>query len=327
MNTQPLVSVIIIFLNGGEFIEEAIASIFAQTYDNWELLLVDDGSTDQSTKIALDYAQKYPQKVRYFEHDHHQNLGMSASRNSGINHAKGQFIAYLDADDVWLPDKLTEQIAILESHAEAAMVYGWVKFWYSWTGKPEDQERDHFLDLGLPPNSLISPPNLLPILWKGQRQKPVPSNVMFRAEILKKIGKFEESFRGWAEDTVVYTKIGLHSPIYVSDKCWVKHREHETSDSFQFSRNGKIYSGNQTYFNWVEKYLIAQGMKNTELWTQLKKARFVYDYPLLHYLFQQGLGDLTITIGRQILPKSLRHWLWIHIGRKLYHHSLESSHE
>ena len=86
---KPLVSIIIIFLNSENFIQDAIESVFAQTYDNWELLLVDDGSTDDSTDIALQCAKKHAEKVRYLEHDDHQNRGMSASRNLGICEAKG----------------------------------------------------------------------------------------------------------------------------------------------------------------------------------------------------------------------------------------------
>src|SRR5262245_40809950 len=75
----PLTSVIIIFLDAAKFIEESIQSVLAQTYGNWELLLVDDGSTDGSTDIALDYVQKWPGKIRYFEHEGHINRGMSAT--------------------------------------------------------------------------------------------------------------------------------------------------------------------------------------------------------------------------------------------------------
>src|SRR5205809_3316024 len=78
---QPLVSGTIIFLNAERFIDEAIQSVLAQTYENWELLLVDDGSTDGSTAIARSYAERYPAKIRYLEHPGHKNHGMSASRN------------------------------------------------------------------------------------------------------------------------------------------------------------------------------------------------------------------------------------------------------
>src|SRR5689334_21837766 len=124
MNEQSLVSIIIPFLNAERFIEDAIESVRAQSYDAWELLLVDDGSTDSSTRLAQRYAQQHPQKVRYLQHDRHQNRGLSASRNLGISEARGEFIAFLDADDVWLPHKLARQRAILDSQPEAAMVYG-----------------------------------------------------------------------------------------------------------------------------------------------------------------------------------------------------------
>src|SRR5215203_3938514 len=138
MTSKLLVSSVMIFLNAEKFIEEAIESVFAQTYDNWELLLVDDGSSDDSSQIALRYAERYPERVRYLEHPGHQNRGMSASRNLGVSQAKGEYIALLDADDVWLPRTLEQQAIILDSHPEAGMVYGSAQYWYGWTGDPED---------------------------------------------------------------------------------------------------------------------------------------------------------------------------------------------
>ncbi|MCZ6672445.1 MAG: glycosyltransferase family A protein, partial [Verrucomicrobia bacterium] len=138
MNAKPLVSVIIIFLNEERFFKEAIESVLAQTYDNWELLLVDDGSTDDSSFIARHYASQRPDQIHYLEHEGHANLGMSASRNLGVRHATGQYISYVDGDDVWIANKLERQVAILDSHPEAVMVYGPVQLWYSWTGQPQD---------------------------------------------------------------------------------------------------------------------------------------------------------------------------------------------
>src|SRR5262245_21147944 len=105
MSRTLLVSVIISFLNAERFIQEAIESVFAQGYEHWELLLVDDGSTDESTAIARRYTAQHPERVRYLEHAGHQNRGLSASRNLGIRHAQGEYIAFLDADDVWLPHR------------------------------------------------------------------------------------------------------------------------------------------------------------------------------------------------------------------------------
>ena len=95
MNSRPLVSVITIFFNEEKFIEDAVKSVFAQTYQDWELLLVDDGSTDKSTEIARRLAEQHPEKVRYLEHDGHKNRGMSASRNLGIRNADGEYHRFL----------------------------------------------------------------------------------------------------------------------------------------------------------------------------------------------------------------------------------------
>src|SRR5262245_29579160 len=110
MGARPAVSIITIFLNAEPYLDEAIRSVLSQSYDNWELLLVDDGSIDGGTGIAKRYARSFPRKIHYLDHDGHQNKGMSASRNLGVSYAMGEHIAFLDADDVWLPDKLEQQV-------------------------------------------------------------------------------------------------------------------------------------------------------------------------------------------------------------------------
>src|SRR5436305_7508812 len=124
MRSEPFVSAIIIFLNESRFIQEAIDSVLAQHYENWELFLVDDGSSDASTAIALRYAAHHAGRIRYLSHPGHVNRGMSASRNLGLKHATGRYVSFLDADDVWLPQKLVQQMSILESHRDCDMVYG-----------------------------------------------------------------------------------------------------------------------------------------------------------------------------------------------------------
>src|SRR6476646_9148242 len=88
---RPLVSVIVPFWNARPFIGEAIDSVLAQTLEPGELLLVDDGSSDGSTDIAKGYADRFPERIRYVEHESHQNRGVAASRNLGVRHAKGRY--------------------------------------------------------------------------------------------------------------------------------------------------------------------------------------------------------------------------------------------
>ena len=138
-----LVSAIIIFFNAERFLEEAIESVLAQTYSDWELLLVDDGSSDAGTACARRYAHRDPDRIRYLEHPGHVNLGMSAARNLGIEQARGEAPAFLDADDVWLSDKLERQVELLRAHPEADMVWGRTEHWFSWTGNPDDKQLDN----------------------------------------------------------------------------------------------------------------------------------------------------------------------------------------
>ena len=110
-------------------------------------------------------------KVRYLEHDGHRNRGASAARNLGISNAKGKYIAFLDADDVWLPQKLDHQVEILNSQPEAAMICGATQWWYSWTGNPEDIKRDHIRRLSVPADTLVMPPKLLTYFYKIQMSR------------------------------------------------------------------------------------------------------------------------------------------------------------
>ncbi|MFQ5936745.1 MAG: glycosyltransferase family 2 protein, partial [Acidiferrobacterales bacterium] len=228
MDSGPLVSAIIIFFNAEKYLEEAIESVFAQTYSNWELLLCDDGSTDGSTEIARRYEECYPNKVRYLEHEGHQNRGMSATRNLGIKHSKGEYIAWLDADDVWLQQKLQRQVEIISEHPEAAMVYGPYENWYSWTGRNEDYDRDFIEDLGVPHDMLLEPPQLLICFLQDDTYIPA-IGVLVRRTLLEKVGGFEESLGGEYEDPIVHAKICLRWPVFASGECWYRYRQHEES--------------------------------------------------------------------------------------------------
>ena len=222
-----MVSIVMIFFNEERFIQEAIDSVFAQTYEDWELLLVDDGSTDDSKRIAQSLATQYPKKVRYLEHEGHRNRGMSASRNLGIAHAKGEYIAFLDADDVWLPDKLEQQNALLEKEHEAALVCGHTQWWYGWTGNPADIRRDFVQQLDVPLDTLVQPPALL--VQFLQNEWAVFHDILVRRESLEAVGGYEESFRGIYqayEDQALQSKLCLDLPAFVSDACWCRYRQH-----------------------------------------------------------------------------------------------------
>jgi glycosyltransferase involved in cell wall biosynthesis len=287
---SPRVSVITIFLNAEQFIREAVDSIIAQTYDNWELLLVDDGSTDGSTSIALRYAEQHPRRVRYFQHPGHRNRGMSASRNLGLKHVRGEYVALLDADDVWLPQKLERQVAILDSQPAAAMVYGATQHWYSWTGKVEDLHRDRMRRLGVPPNTIVSPPTLVTLFLQRKAWTPATCGVLMRRSAIERTGGFEDGFQGMFEDQAFFYKLCLSAPVFVEAGCWDRYRQHPDSWCEAARRRGEYEPGyrpnpaRKAFLNWLAEYLTAQKVADPELWKPLRKELWPYRHPILYQL-------------------------------------------
>lgn len=120
MNTQTLISIIMPMHNSAAFVGEAIESVLAQSYREWELIIVDDESTDASVSIVEAYAQK-DSRIRLFRNPKPIKMP-SAPRNMGLSMAKGRYIAFLDSDDMWLPEKLTQQIPLMQN-PQVAIVY------------------------------------------------------------------------------------------------------------------------------------------------------------------------------------------------------------
>ena len=116
---EPLVSIIIPAYNADRFISETIDSILKQTYDSWELIIVNDGSTDKTKEIIGKYISS-DSRIRIINQS---NKGVSIARNTGIENAQGQFIALLDADDLWLEDNLKEKVNLLLSNAKPDFVF------------------------------------------------------------------------------------------------------------------------------------------------------------------------------------------------------------
>lgn len=270
----PNVSIVTPFLDPGRFFQEALDSVLGQTYTNWELLLIDDGSTDGSTETARSMAARCPERVRYFEHSDRGNL--SAIRNKGIAEARGQFIAFLDADDVWLPEKLERQVAILDLHPQAAMVYGPLIFWYSWTGKPEDARRDFACPMGDEHDLIVHPPKLLHRQIEHADGLPGTCSALVRRAVINEVGGFEESFRGMYEDEVFFSKIALRYPVYVTSVANERYRRHRNSFCARAVRSGE-YSMNPkkpnkargAYLRWLHQHIEESGLHRGRLMSPL----------------------------------------------------------
>lgn len=120
---KGLVSVIMPVYNAAATLEDSVRSVQAQSCENWELLAVDDGSKDASPEILAEFSEK-DQRIRLLQQA--QNSGVALARNRGIREAAGQYLAFLDSDDLWRPEKLKKQIAFMEEHqaAVSATAYG-----------------------------------------------------------------------------------------------------------------------------------------------------------------------------------------------------------
>lgn len=279
----PSVSVVLIFLNGEPYMREAIDSVVGQTYDDWELLLADDGSTDGSTELAREYANLWAPKVRYLEHEGHRNLGMSATRNLGIGKASGEYVAFIDADDVWLPQKLAEQVEVLEAHPDVAMVYGRDLYWHSWNAPPGSRNlRDHLPALGVPAGRVIQPPTLLPRFLLGSAAVPCPTGIMVRRAAIERVGGFEAHFRGAYmvyEDQVFYSKLLLNEAVIAVDACWDRYRQHPEASCAVDEQLGLSGETRQYFLSWLESYLRDQRVQDEGVWKALRQAQWLVRHP------------------------------------------------
>jgi glycosyltransferase involved in cell wall biosynthesis len=270
------VSVIMIFLDAERFIEEAIASVFAQTYPHWELLLVDDGSRDGSTAIARGYAARHPERVRYLEHPGHVNRGTGPSRDLGLANAKGVYVTFLDADDVYLPERLARHVAVLEASPEVDVVQSRHLVWFSWDDQERPIDADH-LSVSIEIfNEVIEPPiYLFPMLASEALMQPAWSLTLRRATAVE-VGGFGDEFRGSLEDLVFATKLYLSKRVIILNESHTKYRRRRNSLTRRARERGEHMEGTDCpvrwgYLFWLERYLKEQGITDPTIWQALRE--------------------------------------------------------
>lgn len=142
MGDSPLVSVIIPVYNAGRYLAEAVESILVQTYRPIEIIIVDDGSTDDSAEVAKSFGSS----VHYY---FQANAGAGAARNRGVDLSQGAFLSFLDADDLWVADKLSRQMSIFADDPDLSMVFGHVQQFYS-----PDLDEEERKKINLPPETM-----------------------------------------------------------------------------------------------------------------------------------------------------------------------------
>ena len=190
---ETLVSVVIPAYNAAPFLEETLLSLVAQTHSHWEALLVDDGSSDGTVEIARRFAEREP-RLRVITQ---ANAGVSAARNRACREARGEYIAFLDADDLWPSQKLEVQLEATRQHNVEWVYCVWHREsldgsidWNQWRGKVEFQTASSLLKL-LRGHCFV-----------------IPSCVMLSARLLEKVGLFDESLCA-SEDWDLWTRLLL----------------------------------------------------------------------------------------------------------------------
>lgn len=213
---EPLVSVVIPAYNCEDYVAEAIDSVLAQTYGNFEIIVVNDASTDGTAAVLGRYERE--EGIRVMTHGH--NKGLAAARNTGIRAARGEWITFLDADDVWRPEKIQYHLDILRRHPDLVFISNdGMRF--------RDGEVPRF-----PP--LPKSPRLRRVGWKELLLGRGPfsgSNATVKRECLEEVGLFDERLRA-AEDRDMWIRIARRYGAFQAPGAVHGYRMHGANMSF-----------------------------------------------------------------------------------------------
>jgi len=202
---MPRVSAIITTYNRRAFVQEAVDSVLAQSYGDWELIVVDDGSTD-GTAEAL---EQYGERLRYI---FQENGGASSARNRGLELAGGEFVAFLDSDDLWLPRKLQVQVACMDGHPDCQICYTdeiWIR-----RGHRVNPKKRHAKYSG------EIYPHCLPLCIIS------PSSALMRRGLFKEVGAFDPAL-SVCEDYDLWLRVAARFPVFcIPERLIVKRGGH-----------------------------------------------------------------------------------------------------
>jgi glycosyltransferase involved in cell wall biosynthesis len=223
MEALPLVSVIIPAYNSSAYIADAIRSVLAQDYDNKEIIVIDDGSTDSTPEILKSFGDKTTVLTQ-------ANAGPGAARNRGLKHAAGTYIAFLDSDDVWVFRKLRLQIDYLQDNREIGAVYS---NWLLWHADKEGQFVPPFVASVEKPAKLVQEDSG----WIYSRLlfecRLLTSSVVLRRSLLERVGLFDETLRR-GQDYDYWLRTSRLSQIHKLDLDLVLYRIHQNNIAVKY---------------------------------------------------------------------------------------------
>ena len=221
---MPLVSVVMPVYNGGKYLGEAIESILAQSFTDFELIVVDDGSTDDSAAIARDFANR-DERIRFLKHD--CNQGSASARNTGIAASNGDFIAAMDCDDVSIPKRLQKQVGFLQTHPDIGVVGGFLQTASADLTRRQNHEYpQQHADIVLQ--------------WiLGGRTTFAGALSMTRRDIMKSVGGYEKS-RKVSDDMELFSRLYFKTRFANLPETLHVYRQHEEQMSATRHREQQI---------------------------------------------------------------------------------------
>ncbi|MGB3535685.1 MAG: glycosyltransferase [Microcoleaceae cyanobacterium] len=209
---MSLISIIIPVYNGEKTIQETILSVLNQTYKNIEIIIINDGSTDSTLEVISSIPNS---NIKVFSYP---NTGVSASRNRGIAEAKGEYISFIDADDLWTPDKLETQFNALQENPQAAVAYSWTD-WINQSGEVIDHGGHHQISGDVYAHLFLGD-----FIEGG-------SNVLIRKSALDQVGVFDESVN-FSEDWEMWLRLAARYQFVVVPRTQILYRISDQSASF-----------------------------------------------------------------------------------------------
>lgn len=244
----PVISVIIPSFNGEKFLSETIESVLAQSFRDWECIIINNGSSDNTDGIAKKYSLTDP-RISYFSQ---KNNGPGGARNAGLARAKGEFIQLLDHDDLLKPEKFAVQLEVFNKHPEADLIYSDFRFFNNRDTANLYSMKERYVISENPVDDFV-------FNWVKDFILP-PHPILFRKSCFEKWGMYDEKL-GVADDWDLYVRFAIHKPkIIFCDEVLALYRSHpdgitsEKNETELFNQKIKMYKKHARNMNLPERH-------------------------------------------------------------------------
>jgi glycosyltransferase involved in cell wall biosynthesis len=300
---EPAVTVVMPFLDCAAFLDEAIRSVRTQRLVEWELLLVDDGSSDGSSRIAAAHAADDPERIRVLSHAGGGNRGLRAARGLGIATARGRYIAFLDGDDVYEPGRLERHVELLDAQPELVAVQGLVRYWREWLPTAAEVDSTEPPPLGVIEGIVRSPGLLVLLLGSHGASAAAITAVTAQTAVLRRAAApTSDEPSQMYEDQALLTRLYLAGSVRVIAECHARYRQHPASMTRTVPAAEQI-AARRRFLHWL------RGLPET---AALPVLAPLIDAELGHCRVEAGAGtpmrSRIVHSARRIAPPALLRW-------------------